>query len=248
MQIETEGLVIRERSVGESDRLITLLTKHEGVLRAFARRAKRVRSTQNSATQLLCYSELSIFKGRDKYIINDAQPREVFFGLRQDISRLSLAQYFCELAETLAPESAPAGDYLRLMLNSLHFLSGNLRPELLLKSVVEMRMLAFSGYMPNLICCAECACYEHDVMWFLPEEGILLCGNCYHPDRRKALPLSRGALTGLRHTIYAEFEKLFAFQLPREGLGQMADAAEAFLLTHIERQFQTLLFYKSLQG
>ena len=66
MQIETEGLVIREGSVGESDRLVTLLTKDEGVLRAFARRAKTVRSAQNSGTQLLCYSEFSIFKGRGR--------------------------------------------------------------------------------------------------------------------------------------------------------------------------------------
>ena len=40
MQIHTEGLVIRESSVGESDRLVTLLTREEGVVRAFARKAK----------------------------------------------------------------------------------------------------------------------------------------------------------------------------------------------------------------
>ena len=39
MQIDTDGLVIMERQVGESDRLITVLTREEGVLRAFARRA-----------------------------------------------------------------------------------------------------------------------------------------------------------------------------------------------------------------
>ena len=198
MQIETEGLVIREGSVGESDRLVTLLTKDEGVLRAFARRAKTVRSAQNSGTQLLCYSEFSIFKGREKYSINEARPKEIFFGLREDIGRLALAQYFCELSGLLAPEGSPAGEYLRLVLNSLHFLSKNLRPEPLLKAVTEMRMLAFSGYMPDLVCCAECACYEADVMWFLPDDGILLCGDCYRPDGRRAIPLGRGVLTGLR--------------------------------------------------
>ena len=243
MQIETEGLVIREGSVGESDRLVTLLTKDEGVLRAFARRAKTVRSAQNSGTQLLCYSEFSIFKGREKYSINEARPKEIFFGLREDIGRLALAQYFCELSALLAPEGSPAGEYLRLVLNSLHFLSKNLRPEPLLKAVTEMRMLAFSGYMPDLVCCAECACYEADVMWFLPDDGILLCGDCYRPDGRRAIPLGRGVLTGLRHTIYAEFSKLFAFQLPPEALTQLAAASEAFLLSHIDRPLPTLSFY-----
>ena len=78
MQIETDGLVIMERQVGESDRLITVLTREEGVLRAFARKAKLLRSSKLSATQLLCYSRFLIYKGRDKYIIDDAQPVEVF--------------------------------------------------------------------------------------------------------------------------------------------------------------------------
>ena len=55
-------------------------------------------SRRHAATQLLSYSQFQIYKGKDKYIINDAQPEHVFFGLRSDIERLSLAQYFCELA------------------------------------------------------------------------------------------------------------------------------------------------------
>ena len=44
MHIETDGLVIGERSIGESDRLVTVLTREEGLLRAFARQANRFRS------------------------------------------------------------------------------------------------------------------------------------------------------------------------------------------------------------
>ena len=141
MQMETDGLMIGEQSVGESDRLVTVLTRDEGVVRAFARQAKRTGSTKVSATQLFCYSRLTLYKGREKYIIDDARPIELFFDLRRDIERLALAQYFCELARSLAPQEAPAGDFLRLLLNSFHFLSKGMRPPLLLKAVVEMRML-----------------------------------------------------------------------------------------------------------
>ena len=40
MQIKTQGLIIKEQTIGESDRLVTVLTRDNGVLRAFARRAK----------------------------------------------------------------------------------------------------------------------------------------------------------------------------------------------------------------
>ena len=104
MQLETDGLVIAEQSIGESDRLVTVLTRDEGVVRAFAQQAKKSGSSKVSATQLFCYSRLTLYKGRDKYIIDDALPIEPFFDLRKDIERLALAQYFCELARALAPE------------------------------------------------------------------------------------------------------------------------------------------------
>ncbi len=252
MQIHTEGLVVRESIVGENDRLVTVLTREQGVLRAFARRAKQSRSRQLSSTQLLCYSRFTIYHARDKYIIDDAQPIAVFFDLRKDLERLSLAQYFCELACALAPEQAAAGDFLRLVLNALHFLSKGLRPNGLLKSVVEMRMLSLAGYMPNLVACTQCGCYEAQEMLFLPLDGILYCRACWEqlPPKDRQTPsvaLGRGTLTALRHTIYADFEKLFSFQLPPPALKHLGEVTEWYLLHTLSRTFSTLDFYHQMR-
>lgn len=247
MQINTEGLVLTEKSVGESDRLVTVLTRQEGVIRAFAQQAKRLQNRKLSSTQMLSYSRLSIYKGREKYIINDAWPIESFFDLRRDMERLSLAQYFCELAIALAPEESEAGDFLRLMLNALFFLSKGKRPGLQLKAVVEMRMLALAGYMPDLVCCRGCGCYEADVMYFLPHSGVIVCGDCYAPQQQEpALPLPRGVITALRHTVYADFDKLFSFRLAEDGLRLLADASEQYLLCTVQRRFATLEFYHQM--
>lgn len=246
MLIETEGLVIMEKSVGESDRLVTVLTRQEGVVRAFAQQAKKIKNNKLSATQLLSYSRFTIFKGREKYIIDDAQPIEVFFDLRRDMERLSLAQYFCELAGALAPQETEAGDFLRLILNALHFLSKGTKPNLLLKSIVEMRILSLAGYMPNLICCAGCSCYEADEMFFLPRSGVIYCGNCMKAAAEPVLRLSRGALTGLRHTIYADFDKLFSFSLSEQGLKELSRASEQYVLSTLQRSFNTLDFYNQI--
>ncbi|MCI9575658.1 MAG: DNA repair protein RecO [Clostridiales bacterium] len=253
MQINTDGLVIRESSVGENDRLITVLTREEGLVRAFARQAKSMKNSKASSTQLLCYSRFSIYQGRDKYMINDAQPLAVFFDLRKDLGRLSLAQYFCELAGALAPEESPAGDFLRLILNALHFLSKGLRPNLLLKAIVEMRMLSLAGYMPDLVSCAECGCYEAEEMRFLPQSGILYCQECWDkldPSLRDqpSLPMGKGTLTAFRHTIYAEFDKLFSFQLPEAALVRLAQISETYLLQTLGRGFRTLDFYHQMEG
>ena len=123
MHIETDGLVIREQPVGENDRLVTLLTRKAGIVRGFAKGIKTVRNPKSSGTSLLSYSQFSLYQGRSRMIIDNARPKEMFFGLREDIGRLALAQYFCELAGALAPEGQPAEDCLRLLLNGLYFLS-----------------------------------------------------------------------------------------------------------------------------
>lgn len=66
MKTTTQGLIIREQALGESDRLVTVLTGDQGVLRAFARRAKNLKDSKNAGTGLLCYSRLTLWKGREK--------------------------------------------------------------------------------------------------------------------------------------------------------------------------------------
>lgn len=246
MQLKTQGLIIREQTIGESDRLVTVLTRDHGVLRAFARRAKKLSDSKNAATQLLCYSRLNIYKGRDKYIINDAFPQEVFFDLRKDISRISLAQYFCELAAELAPEGVDSAESLRIVLNALHFLAKGTRPQSMLKSIIELRMLAFAGYMPNLIYCRDCGVYEADRMYFLVNHGELCCENCYIKSAEPAFPMDRAALRAMRHIVYSEFEKLFHFQLAEAPQMQLSQATEAYMHSIVQKQMKTLAFYYSV--
>ena len=171
MQVVTQGLIIKEQAVGESDRLVTILTKDEGVVRAFARRAKNLKDSKNAATGLLCYSRLKLSKGRDTYNVNEAFPIEVFFGLRKDVTALALAQYFCQLAVELVPEGVESSEYLRLVLNALHFLCQGTRPQPLLKAIVELRMVSEAGYMPNLAYCANCGAYQAERMYFKINRG-----------------------------------------------------------------------------
>lgn len=246
MQIKTQGLVIREQVIGESDRLVTLLTRDEGVIRAFARRAKNLKDSKNAATGLLCFSRLNLYKGRDKYIINSALPEETFFGLREDLARLALAQYFCELACETVPEGVESGEYLRLVLNALHFLSKGGREPELLKPIVEMRMLSLAGYMPDLVCCAGCGAYEAPRMYFLVGAGELRCEDCYEEGIGKAMALSRGALTAMRHIIYSDFEKIFSFELAPAARQELLAAAEAYTVHVLQKRPATLDFYNSL--
>lgn len=245
MRLTTDALIIRENNnIGEADRFVTALTRELGLVRASARGARNLKSRRASATQLLSYSRLTLYRGREKYIIDEAEPLQMFFELRSDIDKLALAQYFCELTGALAPAEEPAGDFLRLLLNGLAYLENGKRAAQLIKAVVELRMLALAGYMPALTACHVCGRTEDDTMWLSPIAGNLTCSACRPPAGSIALPPN--LLAAMRHIVYAPADKVFAFTMPEASLAALADAAERFLLAQLQRDFKTLAFYHSL--
>ena len=248
MRLTTDALLIRENNnIGEADRFVTALTRDRGLVRASARGARNMKSRSASATQLLSYSRLTLYQGREKYIIDEAEPLQVFFELRSDIEKLSLAQYFCELAGVLAPTEEPAEDYLRLLLAALHYLGSGRRDPRLVKAVVELRLLALAGYMPDLTGC-RCGEGAQPPFRLSLTAGTLTCARCHGAENGGSVPLTAGALAAMRHILYGPAEKNFAFALQEEGLNVLADAAEGFLLAQLQRGFKTLDFYHSLSG
>ncbi len=245
MQIKTQGLIIREQTVGEHDRLVTILTKDEGVIRAFARRAKSLKDSKNSSTSLLCYSKLSIFKGRERYIIDSSSPIEIFFGLRQDIVALSLAQYFCELVALVVPEETHSEEFLRLVLNSLSFLSKQKHDLYIIKAITELRILSLSGYMPDLIMCKNCGKYEANYWTFQIENGIIICENC-SGDTGGGKIIPQGVLTAMRHIIYSDMEKLYKFTLPSDSAKLLSNVTESYMVSVLSQRPRTLQFFNSL--
>lgn len=244
MQTTVKGLIIREQTIGESDRLVTLLTDELGLVKAFVRRAKTFKNQNQSSTSLFVYGEFALYKGKDAYTIDNATPIEVFFDLRSDIERLSLAQYFAQLTYYLGSEEQPSFEMLRLILNALHLLCSGKKDVKIIKSAVEMRMMALGGYMPNILACYRCGEFESEVMYFDIEEGCIYCENCF---RNNAITAPLGVITAIRYICLNEdVSKIFSFKLSDENLETLSSITEKYLLSRIDGRLTTLEFYKSL--
>lgn len=243
MRLNTDGLIIREMQTGEADRLVTVLTRDMGVIKAFVRGARSIKSRSLSATQLLGYSRFSIYMSRDIYTIDEAEPVEVFFGVRGDFARTSLAMYFCELICELAPEGSDSQEILSLALNTLYKLSNNKLPTHQLKAIFEMRLLSLTGYMPDLVGCSECGKYTDETMLFDVEHSQLYCSSC-RPSQH-TFELSLGVVTALRHICLSDPEKVFSFTLSASGLKSLSEISEIYLLARTQRRYKSLELYKS---
>ncbi len=246
MKITEKGLVLREVKIGESSRILTLLTAGHGIVSVSAKGSLNPKNKLFSASGLYGYSEWVLREGRKVWFVDEASSIELFFGLREDVQSLFLAAYMAELAQIFSPMGEEAGRLLRLTLNSLYLLSRQKRSPAFVKAVYEMRTLSESGFLPELLACEECGLYEGGPFAFLPANGALLCSAC---AQKREIPcnLSEAALAALRHIVYSDDDKLYNFTLTDEGVNCLGRAVQQYLLYHLHavpkslQPLQTLL-------
>lgn len=242
MHIKTPGVVLKEQSINENDKLVTLLTLTNGVVRAFARGAKSPKNRKNAGTQLFCYCDFDLYFGNNVYCVEEAVPKKTFFNLRNDIKGLALAQYFCELMQELAPREENSEEYLKLILNTDYLLMTGKKSPQFLKPVFELRLLSLSGYMPSVVSCCKCGEFESDIMYFDTSKGELYCSKCI--GSQYYVPLSLSTVAAIRHVVFSDDKRVYSFSLGENAARDFEETVERYLLTVTMRNYKTLEFYK----
>ena len=245
-RLVTRGIVLRETRTKETDKILTLLTP-QGRYGVVARGARGPRSRIAAASELLAYSEVVLAERRGWYMLDEATTLRLFDGLRADVEKLALASYFAELAEAVTEENYGAEDVLALLLNALHALERLDRPAALLKGAYELRLMALSGYEPQLGGCAVCRRETPREPVFDPREGVVLCRACALGAAGGLRALEGGALEAMRHVLRSEKGRVFSFALAPPGLSLFSRACESFVLAQLERSFRTLDYYHKIK-
>ncbi|MDR3313564.1 MAG: DNA repair protein RecO [Oscillospiraceae bacterium] len=223
MPLQSDGLVLAAKGVGEKDRLVTVLSREQGIVYAYANGAQKPGNRLQSATQPFCYGQYEFARRKDTYTLTEAQPRELFFGLAAEPARLALAAYLAQLAEAVCPRDEPAPEQLRLLLNTLHYLCTGRRAQGMLKAVAELRLITLAGLMPDL------ESYEPGQPALLDCAGgrLLPCPAGAAPPACRALPPAAAA--ALLHICTQPLERVFAFSIPEEPLQRLAEAAQEYV-------------------
>ena len=175
--------------------------------------------------------------------MSDSSPIELFFDLRYHLEELALAQYFCDMALKLTPEDYEPTEILRLLLNSLYFLTKQSKPLYIIKGVTELKLISLAGFMPNLTGCAVCG--DEEGFRFSFSEGCLFCLEC-GKDVKDTTVLNPTVLAAMRHIIYSDFEKIYSFEIPKQDGAILSSITEKYVSVQSEHHFKTLDFYKSL--
>ena len=223
--------------------MITVITRNYGVITAFVRGVKSIKSKRGSATSLLSFSNFSLELKGDTYTVTEASINKVFFAAGSDIITLTVAQYFCELCNVFKPHENESEEFLRLILNSLHFLTENKRSPELIKAITELRVAVIAGYAPNLVACDTCGKFEDSVMYFKLDDGSLYCSEC---RKENCLSVTLTVLQAMRHIVYSKFEQLYSFQIPETAAKELSQLTEKYVVYQTEHKFTTLEFLRGI--
>lgn len=267
MVLEVKGIVLREVDIGESDKMLTILTESFGRISVFAGGVKRLKSPHFVATQLYTYSEFTLYDSHGKYYIRECSKIESFFGLRDTLEGLSLAAYIADVICDVSLEDEGDDGLLKLVLNSFFCISKKLKSPDMVKAVFELKTAAAIGFMPDLVGCADCGKGSLETYFFDVDDGTFKCEKCFHKSgeiiegemRRQSesegiyfsshtiCPLSHSAMTAMRYVLYCKPERLFAFALKDGADLEFFSVCEKYLLCRLERGFTSLDFYKSIK-
>ncbi len=265
MVFTTDALVLRSIDVGDHDRLLTLLTPENGQISVMAKGVRSKKSQLAAVTQPYIYANFEIYRKSDMNWLRGGSVTEYFAGLREDLTKLSLATYLSDVAREVTGEFIPAIDIMRMTLNSLYAISRDKFNIRLVKAVYEWRTAGYAGYMPALATCHRCHSSETEIMYLDVMNGRLICPNCLNKaplsrsetlnkvyedmeyERSILIPMGSGAIAAAQYALTALPERMFSFRIKSgSDIDDFCRAGETYLLNHLERNFESLDFYKTI--
>ncbi len=251
MELNVTGAVIRETPIGESDKIITILTSQYGKITFRAKGVKNIKSKNSAGTQIFCYSEFELMERGTRYSLKTAYVKQSFFGIRSDVLRYSLACYFVDTANAVTTEQNDETEILRLLLNALYALSEKRDiPLWKIKGAYELKLMALCGFMPELYTCLNCTgCIDDNKKAFFSfNDAQIVCEDCKKAFNGGLFSISFPTLCAMRSIAEQPSQKLVSFNLAQEFSEEFTFICENFLINQTERNYQTLRIYKSMQN
>src|SRR5580693_3884904 len=159
MQLYTDdGVVLRTHKLGEADRIITVLCRKSGRVRAVAKGVRRTKSRWGARLEPFTHVDLMLHVGRSLDVITQAEViRPYGEPLISDYPRYTAGVAMLETAEKLTPvEKEPSLRQLLLLIGGLRSLGEREHDSRLVLDAYLLRSLAVAGYAPALEECARC--------------------------------------------------------------------------------------------
>jgi len=232
--------VIRQRDLGEADRIVVLYTRERGKVSAVAKGTKRLRSKLAGSLQLFSHASVQVAAGRSLEVATQARPIDSHYNLRRDMRRYAHASYAAELLDALTDEGLADPELFDVFVATLEAMDAGGDPPTMVRAF-ELKLMARLGYGPELESCVSCG---GDVggggRGFSVSQGGVLCGGCLAAEG--GVGLSAAGLQALRELSELETEVVAGRRLARAAREETGRLMRAFVDFRVDRQLRSAAF------
>jgi len=104
---KTEGIIVKRRNFGEADRILTVLTKNYGKIQVKAPGVRKITSRRSSHIELLNLARFTLYRSFRVTlpIVTEAQTQEEFLTIKNNLKKIGLAYYICELIDRFCAQN-----------------------------------------------------------------------------------------------------------------------------------------------
>jgi DNA repair protein RecO (recombination protein O) len=239
-----DGIVLRTHKLGEADRIITILGRHSGRIRAVAKGVRRTKSRFGARLEPFTHVDLMLHAGRSLDVITQAEViRPYGEPLAGDYPRYTAGVAMLETAERFTPvEKEPALRQLLLLIGGLRTLGdGEHAPGLVLDAFL-LRSLAVAGYAPALQECARCGApgdgapgTGRPLPGFAVAAGGMVCASCRPPGAASPAPQTAALMLAL---LQGDWDS--ADRSERRHRVECSGLVAAYLQWHLEHSIRSL--------
>ena len=200
------AIVLRSWAYGESDKIVSFLTRDFGKIRGIAKGAKRSRKRFLNVLEPFTLVQLRFHQRSNSPLafVHACDWVYLFREITRTLDKIAHASYLVEITDELTRDGDDSLSLFHHLRDGLRFLERNEASTEYL-TAFELTLLRLAGYQPSLEHCQRCGAGTASVhgngggRWgFSPQDGGVLCRDCCG-FRREAVPLSPEALDILTH-------------------------------------------------
>jgi DNA repair protein RecO (recombination protein O) len=244
--IRAEGIILRHSDFGEADRLLTIFTRELGKVRVIAKGVRKARSRKAGHVEPFTRTQLQLARGRDLWILTQAEAADTFFALREDLVLLGYASYIIELIDQSTYDEEENRLLYDILARTLRRLNRGDNPNLVTR-YYELRLLDYIGFRPQLFTCAQCESeIQPEDQFFSAARGGVLCPKC-GPHAPSTRPISLLALKYFRHFQRSSYKVAARAPIPDQVYLEMENLMHYYLTHTLERGLNSPAFLRRVR-
>ena len=242
----SEAVVLRQRPIGDADKVCVLLTPGQGRVEAVARGVRKPKSKLAGHVAEITRGQFQLAQGRDLFVITGAQTTDAFTALHDDVERLGRAAEICELVDRSTEFDVPGRIVFDLLCTGLAALCKLPEPAAA-GFWFALRYLDAQGYRPELERCVLCGeKLGPEGNGFSARDGGAVCPACHRVGA--GAHLSSSAFRLLRFMRRSPAEALGGVRIGRDAAAELDRHLQASTGEVLEGRLRSAAFVRAVDA